>query len=227
MQMTKEKVSIPGLDDSPLSPLPQQLLDEAGNKKTPPPYITLESLAKVPGLELKSYDGGGDSSCMGSLSSYNNTRVRRGMDTHATGLRSRGSYRQKNPAELQAAIRRQMVKLQHLQQSIKAMEQQNPITDQATAALVTPARDGNGSTHAEAKEAEVMGRFAHDTRIRLDIHDHFACAPTQQDASGQNEQKNNGKVPTIATGFSSAFDASQLSLLRNYIEQNGGLPVRF
>eukprot|EP00471_Norrisiella_sphaerica_P006251 CAMPEP_0184479150 /NCGR_PEP_ID=MMETSP0113_2-20130426/983_1 /TAXON_ID=91329 /ORGANISM="Norrisiella sphaerica, Strain BC52" /LENGTH=255 /DNA_ID=CAMNT_0026857167 /DNA_START=107 /DNA_END=874 /DNA_ORIENTATION=+ len=118
--VTKEKVQLPGVTCSPLSPLPQGLegVEEFSLKHTPPPYITLDSTIQGASFDvkLKAYDtkktnhlGG-----MGSLASFNHSR--RKVELHLTmGLATFPPVQRKDPKQMENAIQEKLAQLKKLQ----------------------------------------------------------------------------------------------------------------
>mmetsp|Transcript_2380 Transcript_2380/g.3292 ORF Transcript_2380/g.3292 Transcript_2380/m.3292 type:complete len:327 (+) Transcript_2380:69-1049(+) len=217
MPVTKEKILIPDVSCSPLSPLPQGLADMA--KNTPPPYITLDSLP-IPAafdVKLEPYDPKGNTGRskggMGSLASFNNHRK---MELQFTmGLASFATAQRKDPKQVQDAIQEQVNRLKKLSQA------DNPLlggldfssSSDSSSTATTPSTPG---TYTSVAPIAIISKK--DSKATI--------APKVSDSKSKQYQTSApGGTPTatISNCSTAAFDQSQLSLLQSYMKQNGGV----
>jgi len=223
MPVTKEKILIPDVSCSPLSPLPQGLADMA--KNTPPPYITLDSLS-IPAafdVKLEPYDPksntGRSKGGMGSLASFNNHRK---MELQFTmGLASFATSQRKDPKQVQDAIQEQVNRLKKLSQA------DNPLlgldfsssSDSSTTATST-------STSTSKSSKYLVAAAAPAATIKKDTKKAATNATTKvSDSKSKEYQAPAPGTPaaTMSNCSTAAFDQSQLSLLQSYMKQNGGV----
>ncbi|GAB5355723.1 hypothetical protein AAMO2058_000230000 [Amorphochlora amoebiformis] len=127
MPVTKEKVQLPGVSCSPLSPLPQGLM-EGGGPGTPPTYITLDSMqvqGSSFGVKLQAYDAKTSNvRSMGSLASFHEKRNGRQVEVQFTmGIVGFTSSQRKDKKQIQDAIEERMAQLR------KIVQDDDPLPD--------------------------------------------------------------------------------------------------
>eukprot|EP00472_Partenskyella_glossopodia_P006603 CAMPEP_0197532204 /NCGR_PEP_ID=MMETSP1318-20131121/38892_1 /TAXON_ID=552666 /ORGANISM="Partenskyella glossopodia, Strain RCC365" /LENGTH=275 /DNA_ID=CAMNT_0043088691 /DNA_START=27 /DNA_END=854 /DNA_ORIENTATION=+ len=214
MPVTKEKVQIPGMSCSPLSPLPQGFLECARMDHTPPPYITLDNMplqaaafdVKLQAFNVASADP--KARGMGSLASFHNARNGRQVELQfAMGMVGFAPQQRKDPKQLQDAIQEQMIQLKKL----------------------TAQDDSFGGMDVDVEMASAPQQQQQQQQSQRQQNHQISAAVHEQKkekavAAKAFETPGTPQTPGISANCSTAaFDASQLSLLQSYMKQSGGV----